>query len=552
MQSSSEIVVSAQLAGRVAALPKKLGDQVAQNELVVKLQDTAGTYSFAAQRANATVAQAQLSYEQTLLSLEKAIQDSQFSLQQAQNQAANASLSSQSSAAATQLESAKQSLEKATLDYENKLKSDEQTIQNYTVVGQNLLRDVQLLYETVLTDTDKLLGVSELRRYANDPYEHVLGAKDTSTKLAAEDQLRILLQERDRLHLIQPAITPYTVVPALQDLQRYARNLAPLLDKVDLMLQNTITSSLYTETTLATDKATIDALQSQVNTLLATLTTQINTIQTFFATYQDTQASLAKAVELAETAYETAESNLETAQSNARVQVNALTNTVSTTQQNKETTQKSLSNTIRQAQIAASEAGFQLSKLSAKAPVAGSITDIFVDVGQEVSPGTPLFSLSAAGDKQLEIILTQEEVASIRTGTVVTIRYDNTTSTGILSEIGTTPSVGVSYKAIVTTTATDLPAGLLVDVLIPIRSDHFVIPLNRVRLINTTQGKITLRDGRMLSEKVVSLGEVKGDQIEITDELPPQAAIVISDTKQYDPEKYDIVLKNNRPTIDNN
>lgn len=543
LQSSSEITVTAQLGGRVISLPKKLGDNVKQNDLVVELQDTAGSYSFAAEKANAAVTQVQISYEQTLLSLEKAIQDSQFGLQQAQNQAANASLASQSSAATTQLETAKQSFEKTKLDYENKLIADQQTIENYLTVGQNMYKDTQLLYETILTKTDQLLGVSDLRRYANDPYEHILGAKDTSTKRAAEDQLRTLFQEQKRLTMFRPTFNEYSLIPMLQDYLRYTRELRPFLDMVDKMLQNTITNTLYTENQLATDRATIDALQSQVSAQIASLTTQVNAIQGFFSTYQENQVSLAKAVDLAKTSYETAQANLETAQTNARVQVNSLANTLTTTEQNKITTEKALHNSIRQAQIVANEAGFQLSKLAAKAPIAGTIKDVFVDIGQEVSIGTPLFALSSTGDKQLEIVLTKQEVDTIEVGTEVMLTYEGKISTGVLSEIGTTPSVGISYKAIISTRAGDIPSGTLVEVMMPIHSPYIVIPLNWVRLVNTTQGKITLRDGKELHEEVISLGKLKGDQIEVTSLLASWTSLVTSDTKQFDPEKYDIVVK---------
>lgn len=543
LASSSEITVTAQIWGRVTSLNKGIGDTVAKWDAVIQLQETSGVYSFGAQKASAAIAQAQINYEQTMLNLQKAIEDTQFGIEQATNQASNASLSSEVSAANLQLQSAKESFEKAKFDYQTKLSADEQTLTNFWQTANNLVNDVKLLYETVILEADKILWVTTLQQSNNDSYENMLWAKNTATKFTAEDALRQLINKRDGLQSF--TITPDSMQFAwwLQQLLTYVRELQPTLNAIDTMFQFTITWPSFSDTQLAISQWTIDWLQSQTQGQISAITAQINSIQTFLRTYKESQASLAKAVDLSEQSYRTAEANLQTAQSNTVLQVDSLQNTLQTTQKTKETTEKALKNSIRQAQISYNEAWFQLSKLRASAPIAWTITDILIDMWQDVSPWTPLYKINSIWKKEIEITLTQEEATSLKVDTPVQIRYWDKETTWVLSQVSKTPTAWVSYKAIVATESNDIPAGSLVDVIIKQSTDNIVIPLNRVQLLSTTEWQITVWDGNTLDVKRVELGNLKWTQIEILTPLSSTQDIVITDTKQYDPEKYTITIK---------
>lgn len=541
---SSEITVSAQIGWRVKAINKQLGTTTTTEEVVIQLEDTLWTYSFGAQRAATALTQAKLNYEQTIINLEKAIQDTTIWLQQATNQAENTSLSSDVSAAKLQLESAKQSYEKTKLDYENKRIADDQTLRNFVLSTENTLRDVLVLYQNVTSTVDQIVGVSDNRKFANDGYEQLLWAKNTMTRYTAEDLLRRRLQDINSLLTLSIDGGPESMWTKLDLLLTYTRELWTMLDAVDMMLQFSSTNDTYTETSLSIDAATIDGMQAQVQGQISAITALNNTINSFLATYLDTQASLAKAVDLAEKSYRTAQANLQTTESNAILQVSSLENSLTTTEKTKTTTEKSLRNAITQAQIAASEASFQLQKLWVRAPLAWTIKDIFVDKGQEVVMGTPLFSLSVWwSERQIEIILTKDEASVLQPWWIVTIRYEWTFTTGIVAEVWSSPSVWLSYKATISTTDTTIPVGSIVTVVIPIENSQPVIPINRVRLVNTTQWIVTIWDGTALQEEIVTLGKAKNAQIEIVSPLPQDVYIVTSDTSQYDEQKYTLQVK---------
>jgi hypothetical protein len=65
--------------------------------------------------------------------------------------------------------------------------------------AENILRDSRLLYNEVVDEADKILGVSDLNKRENDRYENNLGARNTSLKFRAESQLRQLINQEDIL-----------------------------------------------------------------------------------------------------------------------------------------------------------------------------------------------------------------------------------------------------------------------------------------------------------------------------------------------------------------
>ncbi len=73
---------------------------------------------------------------------------------------------------------------------------------------------------------------------------------------------------------------------------------------------------------------------------------------------------------------------------------------------------QTLQNALAQAQLALDEANFNAAKLSVRAPIAGEISDVLVDVGQDVSVGTPLLTMVSEG-KEIEVLMTQAEMEGL-------------------------------------------------------------------------------------------------------------------------------------------
>ncbi|USN55921.1 MAG: hypothetical protein H6765_05155 [Candidatus Peribacteria bacterium] len=83
---AQDITVSSQVAARVKDISATIGAEVSADTPIVKLEDNSGVYTFNAQRAATALSQAQISYESTMLSIDKALTDTQLALEQANTQ----------------------------------------------------------------------------------------------------------------------------------------------------------------------------------------------------------------------------------------------------------------------------------------------------------------------------------------------------------------------------------------------------------------------------------------------------------------------------------
>jgi multidrug resistance efflux pump len=111
-----------------------------------------------------------------------------------------------------------------------------------------------------------------------------------------------------------------------------------------------------------------------------------------------------------------------------------------------------------QAQVAYQDAMTQYNKLSVKAPIAGTIGSIMVDVGQEVANGTPLFTISSTSNQQIEVYLSQDELSYVYLGISVLIRDQQKILSGRIASISSVADANLNYKAIV---SLDRPVALL-------------------------------------------------------------------------------------------
>ncbi len=135
-----------------------------------------------------------------------------------------------------------QQIQKAEFDYQTQLTSNQQTIDNFVATTKNIAKDIELLYGTVSTEADKLLGITLTYDRLNDSYEQRLGAKNTQTKRDAEQQLRILLANEAGYTKIYSTINEDNLQRSLEALKLLGKGLQPVLDTLDTMLSFTETS----------------------------------------------------------------------------------------------------------------------------------------------------------------------------------------------------------------------------------------------------------------------------------------------------------------------
>lgn len=539
---TNDIVVTAQAMGRVKTLAHQMGEEVEKGTLIIALEDSAGTYTFSAQRAKAALDQAQISYQQTTLSLDKAITDTELALQQAERQANEAGLDKSGSTASLQVENLEQQASKAAYDYQTKLDADAVTIENFIITTENIVKDVQLLYQDIKVWTDTIMGTSDLYKAENDSFEHILGARNTATRSIAETQVRLLRQKENQINSLNTNITQENLHDTLHELRTVLKDFQAPLDAVDTMLTYTLPWSALSEVQLNTFIGTINGLQAQLQAQISRITQQLNGIDTFLVTYKQQQESLHQSVELAKQQTRIAKENLETANFGSDIHLETITHTYQTTQKNKQTTQAALLNGIAQARIAYNQANNELAKLTIEAPIQGIIGDILVDIGQEVSPGTPLFTISSQDEQQVEVALGASEIDLVEIGQEVLVHNGKALS-GTLASVSKTADRNFTYKAMIQLQETGDILGELVDVTIPVQHRHPLIPITNITILNTNSGLLNIREDNKIKAMQVNLGKIRWSNIEILSEIDDTTQVITSDTSNFNEAKYEIQVR---------
>ncbi|USN55922.1 MAG: HlyD family efflux transporter periplasmic adaptor subunit [Candidatus Peribacteria bacterium] len=395
----------------------------------------------------------------------------------------------------------------------------------------------------MITESDKLLGITTTYSSLNDNFEKKLGAANTQTTRNAETQLRLALAQQSYIQSLPENLSQDQLVTHLQTITQQLGLLTQLLNDIDAMLNNTNPSEALSSTSIATYIATYAALQARVQAAESSYITLANTIQSFLSTYRQQQESLAKSIDIAIQQRDLLARNLQDAETAASIGVDSAQNAISSTQKNKTTTEAALRNAIQQAQISYSEAQNQLAKLTVASPIAGSIGEILVDVGQEVGPGTPLFTISSNGEPQIEISLGSDELQFVELGQKVHVVADDQELTGTISSISQTADNNFTYQAIITLDAGVRLLGTLAQVDIPVKGQYPLLPINEIEIVNKSTGVLRYYEDGEIKQKAVDLGDVRGNLVEIRSNHLAGIKIITTDIKNFDPNKYELTIK---------
>ena len=187
---------------------------------------------------------------------------------------------------------------------------------------------------------------------------------------------------------------------------------------------------------------------------------------------------------------------------------------------------------LGQAEARLSEAGLQEAEALLRAPFAGTVTELHVEPGQFVTAGQPILSLT--GDDELEVIvaLGAERATSLTLGQRVPIRAVGMSA----SEMATIREIGLASPGRAASVVLALDQGsepwqpgqpVHVELSFPGR-DVLTVPLAAV--LDPAAGDSHLF--RVVDERVlkvpVSLGNVRGDRVEVEGPLSAGDAVVVA------------------------
>ncbi|MDQ7022492.1 MAG: HlyD family efflux transporter periplasmic adaptor subunit [Candidatus Gracilibacteria bacterium] len=180
------------------------------------------------------------------------------------------------------------------------------------------------------------------------------------------------------------------------------------------------------------------------------------------------------------------------------------------------------------------------------------VSEILVDKGTDVNPGTPLIKLSSIGKNEIEISLSFNEIDLIKTGTKVKIIYLDQELKGTISSISPIADANLNYRTKISVDSQINISGNIAKIIIPVELEKKLIKLSLIKVTSEKQGEIsTFVDGKIV-KYLITLGKFYGDKVEVLscvnlkDKECNNLEIIKNDISKYDESKFNIKIKNKK------
>lgn len=572
--ATEEVTVSSLVAGRVTSIVKKIWAKVAIDQLVVKLKDTIGWNTFGAQKAAVGLQSAQDTYSQQQLALNKALFEAQqgYTKNQIISQSSKEDIAKQQEKLAKdlidnslnisgsnlnlQLSKLDSDLAKAKLDYQIKLDTDNQSISNFMNNVKLINTDLGNLFNDAISISDDLLGVTPQKEHSNDSFEAILGNKNFYSKANAAKELLKAIDAYNVFKGIVTGVNANTMSELLSAYQKGANSISELLFAMEDLLNQTSPWGSFGDSVYESYKTKFDALQSKNSSVGSSITTQLNAMGTFFATYKQNQESLAKSIDSLTQQIELSKKQVGDTEYNVKVAAQrqqlwfdtdimtlnlgdqSASYTLEFNQKNNAIALDALQNSLEQAQIAYEEAQFNRAKFDIASPIVGTITDILVGQWEEVSPGTPLFTVVNPNLLEVELDITAGEKELVVPWQVVVVNQWGLIGKWIVESVSDVADSNFWYKVIVVLIEGKFDIGSSIEVQFAgSLGDNIVIPLNVVTVVDNGKGVVQVRRKGKAVPQTIGLGAMAGDYVIVTEGLSIEDLVITSDITNFDPEK---------------
>jgi len=195
--------------------------------------------------------------------------------------------------------------------------------------------------------------------------------------------------------------------------------------------------------------------------------------------------------------------------------------------------------TVLQTRIAAAQATLDMAKLTA--PFAGTVTEVDVQPGDQVAPGSLAFRLDNLDRLLVDVLVSEVDINSVQVGQTVNLTFDAILDKQYNGQVSEVAPVGdiiqgvVEFKVTVELTDSDqdVKPGMTAAVNIVINqiNDTLLVPNRAVRVVDGQRVVYILSNGQ-LQEVRVTLGassdtesQVTGGELKVGDQIvlnPPQ------------------------------
>lgn len=194
----------------------------------------------------------------------------------------------------------------------------------------------------------------------------------------------------------------------------------------------------------------------------------------------------------------------------------------------------------------ANQARRMLAETRLVAPFDGTVSQVYVDSGEFITPGRPVLAVSGEHHLEVEVALPESLALTRRVGERADVRlpFVDRTVEGRIAEIASAaPGVGRLFPVVVSIAADGLRAGLTAEVLVPTATGPVLtVPLRAVvdpgggeprvyRLVGAGSdgaGPDSDGSGARAERVVVTVGDILGERVVITSGLANDDTVIVS------------------------
>lgn len=458
VKSENEINLSFASGGTIDEIMVSVGDEVEEGDVLVELEhedllikkrEAEASVSMADQElqkllsgaedkdirvARAGVRQAEKAYQSAKEELEKTRASVNENIEQAQTE-----VNDLESGAAGDVTTYEQAIKTAEINLENAEITYQKSVDNLKEQAWTAAKDAESKANNALDHIQRILD--------DDNAENKLSAQDTKyldfTKKTLQDANDNL---SDAASFINSNGNEYDGGDAMTLLQKMADTLESTYSALEYCyqaLENSITGSGFTQTHLDNFKTTITSQQGIINASQTSIQSIRQNLEDAIITYDTKVSSAQQALAEARSAYDNALKQARNALSKAQKDGDKMLATararVDNAEESLDVAKAELERLlapaskhdiqltrakVRKAQAALESINKQISDSKLKAPMSGTITKKMFDQGEQVSPGTPVIAMLKQDNYEIEVLISEADIAKIKKGDSAIVTLD--------------------------------------------------------------------------------------------------------------------------------
>lgn len=495
--SEQEAKLIAKTSGTAKQVNFKLGDKVKIGSLLVKIDDINQGGSLGGGFSASQIRQAQIAAEQ------------------AESNKRNLALTSAENVKSLQIayESAQIAVEQARLNLENREKGISQSYGDVNTNANNTADSVADTCNTIITGINNITGFNP-NTGGDLPYKNNLGVTNSQQAITAKN----IYDSTGNIYKKYITTNFSDVKAKLDGTIELAQSTKKLADIAKSYINASITGSALSSATLNGFQSTISGYQTQISAAIGQINSAKQALENNKINNDTNSDALTKAYELAEQQEKNALQALKTQQANVKSALDTA-----------------------DLQYRSALAGLQsiMDIHLVVAPISGFISQSFVNLGDTVSAGQQLATISSGQTMKFQFYIDETVLKNISKDQAVIIKNnENKELPGKITNLSTQADA-LTKRFLVEVAPTnagtdDFALGTVVNIIINIEkksdSKNIILPLSAIE-ISQNDSNIFIAENGQAKKIPVTIIKIQGETAEIKTELKDTDTIIIDGNK---------------------